>query len=59
VDNIPPDATLVLVGDARAFAYDRPMSRLRYRTVFDVNQREGQSIIDAWASACRETASMS
>lgn len=49
VDNVRADATLALVGDARAFAYDRPMKLLRYRTVFDVNQREGQSIIDAWA----------
>jgi hypothetical protein len=49
VDNIPPDVTLALVGDARAFAYDRPISKLRYRTVFDVDQRPGQSIIDAWA----------
>ena len=30
------DRTVVLVGDARAFLYPVPMSRLRYRTVFDV-----------------------
>jgi hypothetical protein len=34
--DMPADATLILVGDAKAFAYQRPMSRLRYRTVFDV-----------------------
>ena len=45
---IDSDRTLVLAGDARAFWYQVPMSRLRYRTVFDVNVKPGQSIIDAW-----------
>jgi hypothetical protein len=30
------DERLILLGDARAFLYDVPMSRLQYRTVFDV-----------------------
>ena len=30
------DDRLILLGDARAFLYDVPMSRLQYRTVFDV-----------------------
>ena len=47
--NVPADSTLVLVGDAKAFFYSRPMSTLRYRTVFDVVQHDDQSIIDAWA----------
>ena len=43
---LPDDVTLALVGDAKAFCYQRPMSRLRYRTVFDVAGRE--DAIDAW-----------
>jgi hypothetical protein len=39
---------IVLAGDAQAFRYPVPMSRLRYRTVFDVDARPGQSVIDAW-----------
>jgi hypothetical protein len=35
-----------LVGDAKAFCYQRPMSRLRYRTVFDVGP--GEDAIAAW-----------
>ena len=48
LQSMPPDATLVLVGDARAFWYDRPMARLRYRTVFDVDVRPGETVLDAW-----------
>lgn len=36
---------VVLVGDARAFLYAIPMSRLRYRTVFDVS---GQDLQEAY-----------
>lgn len=39
------DATLTLVGDARAFAYRRPMDRLRYTYVFDA---AGDSLLDAY-----------
>lgn len=46
--HLPRDAHVVLVGDARAFWYGLPMSRLHYRTVFDVDVAEGQTIIDAW-----------
>ena len=35
----------------QAFYYQRPMATLRYRTVFDVDVREGQSAIDAWKGA--------
>jgi hypothetical protein len=42
----PADATLVLVGDAKAFCYRRAMSRLRYRTVFDVDG--GDNWLTAW-----------
>jgi hypothetical protein len=43
----PADVTLVLVGDAKAFCYQRPMSRLRYRTIFDVPP--GDDWLAAWA----------
>ncbi|MFI5380623.1 MAG: hypothetical protein ACHRHE_15100 [Tepidisphaerales bacterium] len=39
---------LALIGDAKAFLYVMPMANLRYRTVFDVDQRPGQDIVDAW-----------
>ncbi|WP_428937390.1 ArnT family glycosyltransferase [Fontivita pretiosa] len=42
------DRPIVLVGDAQAFRWPVPMSRLRYRTVFDVDARPDQSVIDAW-----------
>ena len=48
-DQVPADATLVLVGDAKAFLYQRPMSRLRYRTIFDADTGGGRGILDAWA----------
>ncbi|HWE00874.1 MAG TPA: glycosyltransferase family 39 protein [Tepidisphaeraceae bacterium] len=47
LDRVPPDAPLCLVGDARAFWYPLPMSRLRYRTVFDVKSDE-PNIVKAW-----------
>jgi hypothetical protein len=47
VNDVPADATLVLVGDAKAFYYQRPMSRLRYRTVFDVT--DDADWLTAWA----------
>lgn len=50
IDPIAPQATLVLVGDARAYLYQRPMAKLSYRTVFDVRASEGQSIVEAWAN---------
>ena len=40
---------IVLIGDARAFLYPIPTSRLHYRTVFDVDVKPGQSILEAWA----------
>lgn len=49
-NQVPPDATLVLVGDAKAFLYQRPMSHLRYRTIFDADTSDGRGIIEAWAS---------
>ena len=47
---VPEDSTLVLFGDAKAFWYQRPMSRLRYRTVFDVDTSGTSSVIDAWTA---------
>jgi hypothetical protein len=43
---VPQDATVTLVGEAQAFYYQRPMKRLRYRTVFDVGP--GEDVIAAW-----------
>jgi hypothetical protein len=45
---IPPDATVQLVGDAKAFLYDVPADHLFYRTVFDVNANPGGTSDDAW-----------
>lgn len=39
---------LALVGDAKAFWWPTAPGRLHYRTVFDVEVREGESLIDAW-----------
>jgi hypothetical protein len=47
VKDVPADATLVLVGDAKAFYYQRPMARLSYRTVFDVT--DDPDWLRAWA----------
>lgn len=44
----PNGKHVVLVGEAQAFLYGVPMSRLHYRTVFDVDVRPDQSIVDAW-----------
>jgi hypothetical protein len=37
VRQMPQGEPLALIGDAAAFKYDRPMSLLHYRTVFDVD----------------------
>jgi hypothetical protein len=37
LDGLSPGQDVVLVGDAKAFFYTIPMSRLHYRTVFDVH----------------------
>jgi hypothetical protein len=42
---------LCLIGDAKAFMYAMPMSRLHYRTVFDVDVR-GRSAEEAWLEGC-------
>jgi hypothetical protein len=41
---------VALAGDAKAFWYQVPMARLWYRTVFDVDVKSGQSIVDAWCA---------
>ena len=41
-------APIALVGDAKAFLYQVPTSRLRYRTVFDVDVQPDQSVLAAW-----------
>jgi 4-amino-4-deoxy-L-arabinose transferase-like glycosyltransferase len=40
--------TVELVGEGQAFVYDIPMSRLYYRTVFDVDAQPGDTAEKAW-----------
>jgi hypothetical protein len=47
VNVIDTGQNLALIGDAGAFRYPAPMSRLHYRTVFDVNVRD-DDLVDAW-----------
>jgi hypothetical protein len=49
---------LDLVGDAKAFVYQMPMAKLRYRTVFDVKAEPNQSAMDAWLGSPREGAAI-
>jgi hypothetical protein len=54
-ERLPEGARLLLVGDAKAFWYPIPMSRLRYRTVFDADTSNGRGIDEAWGvTAARE-----
>jgi hypothetical protein len=48
LQSMPADATLTLVGEARAFWYPRKMKWLRYRTVFDVDTSSTSDVIGAW-----------
>jgi hypothetical protein len=57
-DAIAKGGPVVLVGDARAFVYTIPMSRLYYRTVFDVDAKPGESVIDAWAAGAPSSATL-
>jgi hypothetical protein len=41
-------ARLALIGDSQAFKRQMPMSRLEYRTIFDVVTPPGKNICDAW-----------
>ena len=47
-EGIPEGATVNLIGDARAFWYPLPMSRMKYRTVFDVDGKDPLDIVQAW-----------
>jgi hypothetical protein len=52
---LPEDRPIVLVGDAQAFFYSGiPMSRLRYRTVFDVPPAVGEDWLGAWTAGALE-----
>jgi hypothetical protein len=42
------NAKLALIGDAQAFYRPLPMTRLEYRTIFDVVVPPGKNIVDAW-----------
>jgi hypothetical protein len=49
LETVPADRTIVLAGDAEAFSYSQmPMSRLRYRTVFDVPPAKHGDWLAAW-----------
>ena len=48
---VPANEPLTLVGDAKAFVYQRPMSLLSYRTIFDVDTSRARDILEAWAGA--------
>jgi hypothetical protein len=53
---LPAEGPVVLVGDAQAFFYSGiPMSRLRYRTVFDVPPAVGEDWLGAWTGGERGT----
>jgi hypothetical protein len=53
-DTLPADQTIVLAGDAEAFSYSQmPMSRLRYRTVFDVPPAKDGDWLAAWTGGER------
>lgn len=54
--DVPQGAPVVLVGDARAFVYPGPMNRLFYRTVFDVDAKPDESVIDAWRQGAPDDA---
>jgi hypothetical protein len=49
IKQLPDDAPVALVGEAKAFLYQIPMKRLRYRTVFDIDDSNGKSFLDAAA----------
>jgi hypothetical protein len=47
-ESIDAARPLALVGDSKAFMYQRPIQMLHYRTVFDVRVKAGQDIISGW-----------
>lgn len=48
IEKLPGDGDIALIGDARAFWYPIPMSRLGYRTVFDVDASGNEDLVEAW-----------
>lgn len=48
VDLEKSEKKLALIGDSQAFRRPIPMSRLEYRTIFDVVTPPGKNICDAW-----------
>lgn len=56
VEKLPADRPIVLVGDAQAFLYSGiPMSRLKYRTVFDVAGDDGKDWLAKWTHRAHGT----
>jgi hypothetical protein len=49
VTDIPKGEPVALIGDGKAFLYQIPMSKLRYRTVFDVDDSGGKDFVEAFA----------
>jgi hypothetical protein len=47
-DFIAAGREIALVGDAKAFLYPIGTDKLHYRTVFDVDVKPGQSVVEAW-----------
>jgi hypothetical protein len=59
VGTLPADANVDLVGDAYIFCYQLPMTRLHYKTVFDVDTSDlDKSIIDDWLTGMPKDALM-
>ncbi|MDP9175121.1 MAG: hypothetical protein M3O30_14835 [Planctomycetota bacterium] len=55
-DSLPDDAVIDLVGDAAALRYQIPMSRLHYKTVFDVDTTDlSKNILADWLAGMPQT----
>jgi hypothetical protein len=53
---LPPDVPVDLVGNAQAFLFQIPMSRLNYKTVFDVDTSDpSNSVIEDWLAGMPKT----
>ena len=56
IEKLPADRPIILVGDAEAFFYSGiPMTRLKYRTVFDVPGAAGGDWLNKWTGGARGT----
>src|SRR5690606_21643162 len=53
------DGEIYFVGDSQVFLIQVPMTRLKYRTVFDIDTREKPSAIEAWMGVSQRPADAS